>query len=88
MLLFKRANITEIHENSEEKCMTSDSVGDRGDGNEAKDSQMQENKKSKPLPSSPGVAIAISSKHGPSASSHLHRVTLRVCGPVSCGPFF
>ena len=72
-------NISEIHENSEEQCMTSDSVGDRGAGNEAKDSQIKESKLSKPSLSSPGVAIAIQSspKPGPSASLHLHQVPLK-----------
>ncbi len=70
-------NITEIHESSKEKCMTSDCVGDRGDGNEAKDSHINESKKSKPSLSSLGVAVEISPKQDPSASSHLHQVTLK-----------
>ncbi len=72
-------NITEIHENSEERAMSSDSNGGHGDQNEATDSQTQ-GKKSKHSPSIPGVAIAISPKPSSSTipeSTGLHQVSFQ-----------
>ncbi len=71
---------TQSHDNSEEKGMSSDSIGGHGYQSETKDSKMRESKKSKPSLSNRRVAIAISPKPSTSIvpeSTGLHQVSIQ-----------